>query len=129
MRSTVALQISILAVSLTSAAQDALSPAAMGSWAIVCDQAATESERYAAEEFQSLFHGMTGSLLKIVDSAPRARGAVYVGPGAADASGLEIADTKFGEEGFHIQVSEEAIHITGGRPRGTLYGVYEFFEH
>ena len=40
-----------------------------------------------------------------------------------------MANANFGEEELHIRISEKAIHITGGRPRGTLYGVYEFFEH
>lgn len=119
----------VLAFSLTGAAQGVLIPAAMDSWAIVCDEAATESERYAAEEFQRLFQEMTGSFLTMVNTVPKAGGVVLVGPGAVAASGLDLEDADFGEEGLHIQVSEKAVHISGGRPRGTLYGVYEFFEH
>ena len=55
MRTTKVLCFLVLGFSLSGAAQNALVPAAMDSWAIVCDETATESERYATEEFQRLF--------------------------------------------------------------------------
>ena len=33
-----------------------------------------------------------------------------------------------GNEGLRLKLSSENIFITGGKPRGTLYGVYEFAE-
>ena len=47
----------------------AITPAAMTAWKIVCDSAATESERYAATEFQRLFKEMTGAELPLVAAA------------------------------------------------------------
>ena len=35
---------------------------------------------------------------------------------------------KAGQEELRIKIQNKAIFIFGGRPRGTLYGVYEFFE-
>ena len=40
--------------------------------------------------------------------------------------GFSIDD--FGEEDLRIIISAENIAIAGGRPRGTLYGVYTFLE-
>lgn len=109
-------------------AERAITPVEMISWSIVCDPAATESERYAATEFQALFKGMTGSELPIVAVAPDAAGAVFIGPDAVARSGKESHWEKSDEEGLRICVGKKAVHIDGGRPRGTLYGVYEFFE-
>jgi hypothetical protein len=105
-----------------------LTPAAMASWRIVCDARATESERYAAGEFQLLFRGMTGKTLPIAAVPPGSGGAVYIGPGAVVRSGQRMPAVKLGEEGLRIRLSKDALCIDGGRPRGTLYGVYEFFE-
>lgn len=108
--------------------EKAISPAEMMSWQIVCDPSATESERYAATEFQSLFKGMTGRELPIVAKTQEGGGAVFVGPDAVERSGRPSAWEKLGEEGLQLRVAKNAVYIDGGRPRGTLYGVYEFFE-
>ena len=61
-----------------------ITPTAMTSWKIVCDPAATESERYAATEFQRLFKEMTGAELPLVETATRRlrRGVHRAGRGA-----------------------------------------------
>lgn len=37
-------------------------------------------------------------------------------------------DEKYGYDGFRIHTDGDKLYITGGRPRGVLYGVYEFLE-
>lgn len=108
----------------------AITPAAMISWKIVCDPAATESERFAATEFQRLFKAMTGAELPLVEpaSADAGTGAVWIGPDAVARSGQSSDRRALGEEALSIRVGAKAVSIDGGRPRGTLYGVYEFFE-
>jgi hypothetical protein len=109
------------------AGKPAITPAQMTPWQIVCDARATPSEAHAAEEFQALFRGLTGTTLPIVQQAP-IRGAVYVGPDAVARSKRPMPRATLGEEGLRIRVDRDAVCIDGGRPRGTLYGVYEFFE-
>lgn len=37
-------------------------------------------------------------------------------------------DDKYGKDGFRIYTDSDKLYIIGGRPRGVLYGVYEFLE-
>ncbi len=117
-----------VAVGMAGAGEGAITPADMASWRIVCGPEATECERYAAAEFQALFGGLTGMSLPIVEEMQAGTEAVFIGPDALVASGEQAPMAELGEEGLYIDVGESAIHIYGGRPRGTLYGVYEFFE-
>lgn len=114
--------------SAAQAAKGALALATMTSWRIVCDPAATESERYAATEFQRLFKAMTGAELPLAESTAADSGAVFIGTDAVLHSGQPTDRRALGEEALRIRVAPKAVCIDGGRPRGTLYGVYEFFE-
>ncbi len=105
-----------------------ITPAVITSWKIVCDPAATESERYAATEFQRLFKAMTGAELPLAERAAADSGAIFIGPDAVVHSGQPTDRRALGEEGFRIRIAPKAVCIDGGRPRGTLYGVYEFLE-
>ncbi len=116
------------AVVTTRAEKGTITPAAMTSWKIVCAPAATEAERYAATEFQRLFKAMTGAELPLVETATAAAGAVWIGPDAVVRSGQPSDRRALGKEALRIRVGPKAVCIDGGRPRGTLYGVYEFFE-
>lgn len=108
---------------------------ALKDWCIVVAPDAISSERYAAEEFQSLARDALGTELKIVETAPtdgnddNDDNAVRIGPGALlakDEARLDAA--ALGEEGCYIDIGSGSIAIAGGRPRGTLYAVYEFWE-
>ena len=126
----VSLLISVLATAVVCSRGEtgAITPAAMTSWKIVCDPAATESERYAATEFQRLFNEMTGAVLPVVAAAPADASAVFIGPEAVARSGQPPNQGALREEELRIRVTPNGLFIDGGRPRGTLYGVYEFFE-
>jgi len=117
-----------LAVSLECAAGASLALGEMESWQIVCGPAAVACESYAASEFQSLFRGLTGVELPIVETIADGGAAVLIGPDAVAAYGVRVNTEELGEEGIDLDVSSKRIAISGGRPRGTLYGVYEFFE-
>ncbi|MCK4376254.1 MAG: DUF4838 domain-containing protein, partial [Candidatus Brocadiae bacterium] len=96
---------------------------AMRGWDIVVGGDATPGERYAAEEFRDYLGRATGIWLPLTGSAQAPAGHVLIGPGAA---GRDPA--AFGPEDLFISVDKGRIAICGGRPRGTLYGVYTFLE-
>lgn len=95
-------------------------------WPIVVAGDAIPSERYAAEEFQDLWQKTTGFEAVIQHVAPPSGGCIAIGSGAAGA--FDAPNGDLGEEGLRIRIAPEGIAITGGRPRGALYGVYAFFE-
>ena len=89
---------------------------------------ATESERYAAQEFARLFKEFTGKELAIDSTDSQNGKIILIGADASTAAGLQANTDTMGEEGFSVEIAADKIAIYGGRPRGTLYGVYEFFE-
>jgi hypothetical protein len=95
---------------------------AVRDWDIVVAPDAAAPERYAAEEFRDHFEKATGVQLPLVASS-QGSGHVLIGPGAA---GVDAAD--FGAEDSRIAIGDGRIAIAGGRPRGTLYGVYTVLE-
>lgn len=101
----------------------------MQGWTVVVADDAIASEKYAASEFQSLFKQATGIELPVQSAAPDRRHNIYIGPGAAmRKSPAGFGTGNLGDEGLRIRIRKDNIAIAGGRPRGTLYGVYEFFE-
>lgn len=117
-----------LSLIFTVSTKAALTPGEMRSWKIVVAPTATESEKYAAAEFQRLFKEMTGSELPLGSGSDANAGAIFIGPDAVLASGQPTDRRALGDEMLRIRVGKNAVCIDGGRPRGTLYGVYEFFE-
>jgi len=89
---------------------------------------ATESERYAANEFIRLFHEFTGKELALDTTASQSSKIILIGIDAAATDGTQVDTTRLQDEEFKIEIALDRIAIVGGRPRGTLYGVYEFFE-
>jgi hypothetical protein len=101
--------------------------AEINTWTIVVAEDALPSERYAAEEFQTLWETWTSMVLNLeTDPTAHASGVIAIGPGASARFGIGHRD--LGEEGLRYDLDGARLVITGGRPRGTLYGVYEFFE-
>ena len=98
-------------------------------WNIVVADDAIPSEKYAAEEFQEFFRQASGLKLPIVTAVARMDRHIFIGPSLAMRSskvGFSIND--FGDEDLRIIIRDGNIAIAGGRPRGTLYGVYTFLE-
>jgi len=95
---------------------------------IICSSGATKSELYAAREFQRLFKEFTGKELTIDGTDSQSGKIILIGAEATTAANLQVNTEKMGEEGFNIDIAGDKLAIYGGNPRGTLYGVYEFFE-
>ena len=101
----------------------------MKGWDIVVDSEAIPPEKYAAQEFQHWFEEATEILLPVHDSPEEATHHVFIGQnGALAKNGFAVDTADLGEEGLCVIVREDSIAIVGGRPRGTLYGVYQFLE-
>lgn len=103
--------------------------AALAGWDVVVAENAIASEVYAAEEFQRILHRASGPKLPIVRQITRPDRHVFIGPSEAlrkSAVGFDVGS--FGPEDLRIIVRDQNIAIAGGRPRGTLYGVFTFLE-
>ena len=103
--------------------------AKLGGWDIVVAADATPGESYAAEEFRSIFACATGIQLPVVTDYKRVERHVFIGPSKGMAySSVGFDAAAMGPEALRIVVRDNLIAIAGGRPRGTLYGVYTFLE-
>lgn len=105
-------------------AATSIPPESISHWTVVVAPDASPSENYAAEEFRTLAKQAFGTELPLSHDLAMKHQAVLIGPGASGTS-----PENFGEEELRIRIAEDSLSITGGRPRGTLYGVYEFFEY
>ena len=103
--------------------------AQLNGWDIVLAEDASPAEQYAAAELQSLLAQCTGLQLAIASTASRPEGHIFVGAGQAmGASPVGFSVEGFEPEDLRIVIRDKNIAIAGGRPRGTLYGVYVFLE-
>ena len=96
---------------------------------IVIAKDAPASERYAAEELQRYLERITTVKCPIVEDGPGARREILLGDNARlRRLGLGIETSQLGPEGFTLRAEKNKLIIAGGRPRGTLYGVYTLLE-
>ena len=110
--------------------QPVLDLSAVRDWTIVVAPDALPSEKYAAEEFQALLEKAVGFRVPIASKSPGASRNIFIGPSQdLNSSPVACRVDDLGDEGLRIRVAADNLAITGGRPRGTLYGVYEFVEH
>jgi hypothetical protein len=101
-----------------------------GGYRIVIAAEAPPSERYAAEELRQYLQKMSGASLAIVtDSEPVQSREILLGDNS-HLRGLKkkIDFTALGREGFVLRTDGDKLIIAGGKPRGTLYGVYALLE-
>ena len=87
---------------------------------IVTAANADETVRYAARELRDFTKRMTGVELPIID-------AVCLTSLPPRAIMLGVADG-LPPDGFRLKARAGHLHVTGGGPRGVLYGVYELLE-
>ena len=99
----------------------------MKEWDIIVSEDAIPSEKYAADEFQRLFKAITASELKM-NTVMKGNNGIYIGTSLRQSHSPDFTVSSLKEEELHIRVDKDELLIAGGRPRGTLYGVYEFFE-
>ena len=99
-------------------------------WQIVLPPAPTASEQYAAEELARFLQESTDAAFPIVTLSETAdRHRIFLGFPLWNApGGLNPVQRGMGKEEFYIQTLEDDLIMTGGRPRGTLYAVYEFLD-
>ncbi len=76
-------------------------------------------ERRAAEELQHFLSEMSGARLPVAAQCASKR-CIQVGS--------SYARRRFGPEEYWLKTDGETLLITGGRPRGTLYGVYALLD-
>jgi len=88
----------------------------------------TEAEAFAAQELADFVQRSTGAAPPIVKETDFAGGkAMYVGQ-TEFAARQEIDFARLGAEEWVIRSAKGSLILCGGRPRGTLYAVYEFLE-
>ncbi|MHC1768113.1 MAG: DUF4838 domain-containing protein [Verrucomicrobiia bacterium] len=119
----------LLSVTSSLVGAPALDLSKVRDWTIVTADNALPSEKYAAEEFQGVLEEALGFRLPISTQPPKPSQNIFIGPSEAfQSSPVAFGTDDLGEEGLRIRITPDNIAIAGGRPRGTLYGVYEFME-
>jgi hypothetical protein len=111
-------------------AQAELKISAAQTVAIVLPQQAIPSEETAAQELQHYLAQITGAKFKVMregQTADLKGSAIYVGPTEFSKRHLKNTGT-YGAEEWALKTQGNALILTGGRPRGTLYAAYHFLE-
>lgn len=103
---------------------------ARSEYRIVIAATAPSSTRYAAEELQGFLEKMTGARLPIIaDTSGAQDREILVGRSSRlESLGAAIDLSSLGREGYVLRTIGSRLVITGGEPRGTLYGVYGLLE-
>ena len=98
-------------------------------YVVVSGQAPSEAEAYAAQELADYLGKITGAVFKTVPENESATATRRMFVGWTDFAAAHQADgRKLGEEEWIVRTVGTDLVITGGRPRGTLYGVYALLE-
>jgi RNA polymerase subunit RPABC4/transcription elongation factor Spt4 len=90
---------------------------------------ATAAERMAANEVVDYLHRITGASFQLqAEGKTLPNGSrLFVGP-TTFARNHGLTADKLGPEEWIIRTVDQDLVIIGGRPRGTVYGVYHFLE-
>ncbi|MBM4048478.1 MAG: DUF4838 domain-containing protein, partial [Planctomycetes bacterium] len=90
---------------------------------------AIEAEAYAAKELADYLGKITAAAFPVVAESEAGTAPRRIFVGWTEFAAQHGHDgRKLGEEEWLIRTVGQDLVITGGRPRGTLYGVYEFLE-
>jgi hypothetical protein len=97
---------------------------------IVVPADAIPSERYAAEELQHYLEKLSGAKPAIVTDAEKPVAREILLGDNAHLSRLSVKPdfSNLGPDGFELKVAGKSLIIAGGKPRGTLNGVYTLLE-
>jgi len=98
-------------------------------YTIVESDQAPEPEKYAAQELAEFLKRVTRATFPIIKESTLKENtpAIYLGwTKFAERNGIK--PDKLDVEEWIIRTVGNNLVITGGRPRGTMYGVYEFLE-
>lgn len=99
-------------------------------YSILISESAPPSEHRAAAELQRFIEEMTGARLPIItDAEEPGTNLVLVGDSnQVRKLGDNISFAELGAEGFVLRTQGEHLIIAGGKPRGTMYGVYALLD-
>jgi hypothetical protein len=99
------------------------------SYCIVEGKTPIPAETIAVEELVNYLVGITGGHFKVKTEQSVSAGEKIIYVGATEFARAHGIDANaLGSEEWVITTIGDAIVIAGGRPRGTLYGVYHFLE-
>jgi len=94
-------------------------------YVIVVGAQAIPAERTAAAKLQGFLEQIGGAELPIVEDSAAPQDKEFV---VGDTNRYTIDYEPLGTDGFIIKATENKIVLAGGKPRGTLYSVYDFLE-
>ncbi len=102
-------------------------------YTILISETPSEAEKYAAEEFQNYANQVSGVTMDIEDESTYTAEANAKLISIGNTKALTVADFKvdysqLNGDGFIMKTKNNALYINGASDRGTLYGVYDFFE-
>ena len=98
-------------------------------WQILISENAIPEEKYAGREFQHWSKLATGISLPVTQERPPKGKYILIGDTKAFGGfPSDIETVSFGSEDLFIAINQSRIIITGGHPRGPLYGVYSSLE-
>lgn len=119
----------ILAAAVSLCCFGALVEEGKSDYSIIIPPDAVISEKTAAVELQGYLQKMTGVKIPL-ETTVRAEGrkAIYVGQHPEAAKQLKIDFSTLKPDEIILKRVGNNLFLTGGRPRGVLYAVYEFLE-
>jgi len=116
---------------LADASPLSLSSAGKTSHVIALANDAIPAEKKAAEQLQKYLQEITGAKfdIKSESDVPSTTPRIFVGPGEHVRKMLPNQDWEsLGTDGIVLKREGQDLILAGGRPRGTLYAVFEFLE-
>ena len=98
-------------------------------YAIIYSGQKNQAEIFACGEFRDLAYAVTGVKLPVIceEEPVKARKVIAIGRTARGKNFIEKYEFK-NKDGYVIGGAGEDLIICGGNDRGTIYGVYEYFE-
>ena len=105
-------------------------------YCISLSASASESEKWAAKELQRWLKEISGIELPLLPEDQNHKGPqIFIGTPASQLSSSPLPPSQLSssqlassEESFHYYNLGPNIYITGGKQRGTMYGVFDFLE-
>ena len=118
----------LLSVITLSASEAFLVSDGKSDYAIVLQEKPTHVEETAAAELQDYLRKMSGARLPVVRNPDYRGKAVRLGQTPVNARLAEVDFSKLKPDEIVLKRVGEDLVLTGDRPRGVLYAVYEFLE-
>ena len=97
-------------------------------YAIVQGANATAAEKFAAKELRDFLEKVTGAKFSTLLETDKQLSAQAIYVGWTNFARRNIDPSKLGQEDWIIKTEGDNLILTGDRPRGTLYAVYEYLE-